>query len=306
MAEKEQQHIVPATFLRQFKIQNHKNPNHVWCIDITDKYNNQPKPKGVNSSIFKIKNFYSLNNPEYRLVLENFYSQKLEPTYNDILKEVTQELNLSEINRIRLIEWILHSNQRTEYYRNNIERLSKWLIEMNIRFQSIKKEINPEEEIEKYSSEIQRESKSIAKDAQISNILNYEQYEKYIELFINELSTKKWTILKASEDFPFIANDNPGFSLNVSHLNREKIFNSTIHLNHPSFNYLVLSPKYCLYIEPFKQTDPIHLNALNINIEYKEIDKKTIDFINLGTCLTSMKYIISNDLKTIEKWNKNN
>tara|TARA_R110000765_G_C18654722_1_gene576007 strand:- start:92 stop:625 length:534 start_codon:yes stop_codon:yes gene_type:complete len=177
---------------------------------------------------------------------------------------------------------------------------------MNIRFESIKKEINPEEEIKKYSSEIESESKKIARAIQINNILDYDEYDKYIELFINELTTKNWTIFKANEEFPFIANDNPGFSLNVSHLNKEKLFNSTIQLNHPSYNYLVLSPIYCLYIEPFKQIDPVHLNALNIKIEYKQIDKKTIDFINLGTCLTSMKYIISNDFKTIEKWNKNN
>jgi hypothetical protein len=306
MAEKEQQHIVPATFLRQFEIKNPNNKNHVWCIDFTDKYNNTPKPKGVNSKIFKIKNFYSLNNSENRLILENFYSQKIEPLYNQILSEINQELNLSEIIRIRLIEWILHSNQRTEYNRNNIKRISKWMMEMNLRFESFKKEINPEDEIKNHSAEIEIESKNIAKEIQLNNILNPDKYEKYIKLFTDELIIKKWTIFKANDEFPFIANDNPGFSLNTSHLNRNNIFNSTIHLNHPSFNYLVLSPKYCLYIEPFKKNDSLHLNAFNIEIEYKEIEKRTVDFINLGTCMTSMKYIISNDLNTINKWNKNN
>jgi hypothetical protein len=53
MADKDQQHIIPKTFLRRFEIPNYKSPNHVWCYNFEDNYINEPKAKGVNSSISK-------------------------------------------------------------------------------------------------------------------------------------------------------------------------------------------------------------------------------------------------------------
>lgn len=302
MSEKERQHIVPATFLRQFEIQKYKYPNHVWCIDFRDKYLKSPVARGINSKIFTIKNFYTINNLMNKLVLENFYSNQIEPEYNKILDEVNSELNLSEKIRIRLIEWIFHSNQRTEHYRRNIKRISKWLIEMNFRFKNLEDKNTAEKELSINKDYIEKESIKIAKEIQIESIIDDSSFEEMIKLFIDELKTKKWIIYKSENNYPFIANDNPGFSLNISELNKEQIFNSTIQLNHPSFNYLVLSPKYCLYMEPFKQNDPISFNAFNIEIEYNKISKRQIDFINLGTYETSMRYLISNDLKTINRW----
>lgn len=305
MAEKDNQHLVPSTFLKQFVIKDYKTPKHVWCIDFYDKYNNDPKPKGVNSSVFKIKNFYSLNSQDFRLILENFYSDKLEPEYNKIMAEINDEKDLSEIIRIRLIEWLFHSNQRTEFFRKNTKRVTKFIMEMTLQFEKNKQQ----QERDLTANEIEfidKESYKIAKEVQIDNILDNANFDKSINLFIDELKIKKWSILKTNVDYPFIANDNPGFSLNLSHLNRDRLFNPTIHLNHPSFNYLVLSPKYCLYIEPFKQNDPINLNAFNIKIEYKKISNDYVDFINQGTFMTSLRYIISNNLETISKWQNKN
>lgn len=293
MAEKDKQHIVSKTYLKNFVIPDYKHSNHVWCIDLYDKYKRHPIPKGTNQDVFKIKNFYSLNSKTDRLLLENFYAYKLEPLYNQIITELSQESNLSEIIRMRLIEWIMHSNIKTEHFRKNIERLAAFLIDIHSNFGN-KKEIFRE----KYTTDSAR---IMAKEIQLETVLNPDDFSNISELFYNELIAKKWTILKSRVDTPFIANDNPGFSFNTSHLGENK-FNSTIQLQRISFNYFILSPIYCLFIEPFKKTDKVELNAMNIEIEYNEISSEEIDFINEGTFKTSLRYIISNNFDTINKW----
>tara|TARA_R110000868_G_scaffold83373_1_gene235382 strand:- start:1512 stop:2408 length:897 start_codon:yes stop_codon:yes gene_type:complete len=293
MAEKDKQHIVSKTYLKNFVIPDYKHPNHVWCLDLFDSYKKYPIPKGTNQDIFKIKNFYSLNDKNNRLLLENFYAEKLEPLYNQIIHEVNLESNLSEIIRLRLIEWLMHSNIKTEHFRKNIERLAAFLIDIHSNFGNQKQIFT-----EKYTAD---SSRVMAKEIQLETILNPDDFSGILELFYNELVTKKWTILKSKVDTPFIANDNPGFSLNTSNLGLNK-FNSTIQLKSISFNYFVLSPIYCLFIEPFKKTDRVELNAMNLEIKYNEISSEEINFINEGTFNTSLRYIISNNFNTINKW----
>lgn len=294
MAEKENQHLVSKTFLKHFVIPNYKNK--VWCIELNGFGKNKPIIKGTKQRIFTIKNFYSLSDKNNRLLLENFYSDKLEPIYNEIIKEVEQEINLSENIRVRLIEWIMHSNVKTEYFRKNIERLSDFLINIYSNF-GLQKDYFKD----KYSD---ISSKEIAKEIQLETILNFEELNDIFSLFYNELKTKKWSILKSSNENPFIANDNPGFSLNVSGLGNN-VFNKTVQLSTISFNYFVLSPKYCLFIEPFKQDDDIILNAMNMKINYTKINDREINHINAGTSKTAIRYIISNDFDTINRWNIN-
>ena len=279
--------------MKNFVIPDYKHPNHVWCLDLFDRYKKYPIPKGTNQDIFKIKNFYSLNDKNNRLLLENFYAEKLEPLYNQIIHEVNQESNLSEIVRVRLIEWIMHSNVKTEHFRKNIERWAAFLTDIHSNFGNQKEMFR-----EKYNKD---STKIMAKEIQLETVLNPSDYNDILNVFINELSTKKWTIFKSKGNNPFIANDNPGFSLNTSHLGENK-FNSTIQLQRISFNYFILSPIYCLFIEPFKKTDKVELNAMNIEIRYNEISSEEIDFINEGTFKTSLRYIISNNFDTINKW----
>jgi hypothetical protein len=294
MGKKENQHLVSKTFLKHFVIPNYKN--QVWCIELNGLGKNKPIIKGTKQRIFTIKNFYSLSDKNNRLFLENFYSDKLEPIYNEIIKEVQQEISLSENIRIRLIEWVMHSNIKTEHFRNNLERLSQFLIHMNSNYGSQKESFRA-----KYSDNY---TKEIAKDVQLETILNPEDYNEIFNLFYNELVTKKWSILKSNNKNPFIANDNHGFSLNTSGVGKNT-FNKTIQLDRISFNYFVLSPEYCLFMEPFKQGDDISLNALNIKINYTKISDEVINLINEGTTKTALRYIISNDFATISRWNIN-
>jgi hypothetical protein len=294
MAEKEKQHLVSKTFLKHFVIPNYKN--QVWCIELNGYDKNKPTIKGTKQKIFTNNNFYSLSDKKNRLLLENFYSDKLEPIYNDIIKEVTQEIGLSEIIRIRLIEWVMHSNIKTEHFRNNIERLSQFLIHMHSNY-GLQKESFGVRSKDNYSKEI-------AKDIQLETVLNPEDLNDIFSLFYNELATKKWSILKSNNANPFIANDNPGFSLNTSGFGKNR-FNKTIQLSRISFNYFVLSPKYCLFMEPFKQDDDTSLNALNMKINYTKINDKVISLINEGTTKTALRYIISNNFDTISRWNIN-
>lgn len=294
MADKVNQHLVSKTYLKHFVIPNYKN--QVWCIELDGYSKNKPSIKGTKQTIFTIKNFYSLNDKNNRLLLENFYSDKLEPIYNDIIKEIYQEINLSEGIRIRLLEWIMHSNIKSENFRNNIERLSQFLIDIYSNYGLQKESFSLKNK--DYSS------KEVAKDIQLETVLNLEDLNDVFSLFYKELVTKKWSILKSNNENPFIANDNPGFGLNTSNFGKNT-FNKTIQLSRISFNYFVLSPKYCLFMEPFKQDDDISINALNMKINYTKISDEVINLINEGTTKTALRYIISNDFDTISRWNIN-
>ena len=297
MADKDQQHIIPRTFLRRFEIPDYKTPNHVWCYNFEDKYVNEPKAKGVNSNLFKIKHFYTLHENDDKLQLENFFAEKVEPEYEKIYNEIKREDNISELIRLRIIEWIFYTNQRTDYLREQIKGTFEKLSEFMERFDSNKQGIEFSEE--DFMKRIKPESNRLAKDIQLNSILDKENYSRLFTLYYDNLITKSWTILKSKPDNPFIANDNPGFSLNATKFYAQKPFHPTIHLNHPAFNYLVISPDYCLYMEPFKMDVPVEVNAFNMKIEYREIADELIEYINWGSYLTAKKYIISNRFESI-------
>lgn len=302
MADKEQQHIIPKTFLRRFEIPDYKSPNHVWCYNFEDKFENKPKAKGVDSNIFKSKHFYTIHDNEDKLQLENFFAEKVEPEYEKIYNEIKKECEISELIRIRIIEWIFYTNQRTGYLREQIKSNYEQFSELIERFETNKKGI--EFSKAEFDKKISIESQRVAKGIHLNTILDKENYSRLFTLYYDNLVTKNWTFLKSNSENPFIANDNPGFSLNATKFYTQKPFHPTIHLNHPAFNFLVISPQYCLYMEPFKNNVPVEINALNMKIEYQAITNDLINFINWGTYLTAKKYIVSNKYNSIEKWIK--
>jgi hypothetical protein len=303
MTKKKQQHIIPKTFLRRFEIPNYKSPNHVWCLNFEDKYNKKPLAKGTSDKVFKIKNFYSLYEIEDKYFLENFFAQKIEPTFDLIYSKISEEKEIDELIRLRIIEWIFHTNQRTEYIREQIKSTYEKISEFIARFDAKQKGIEFIQET--FDKEIQVESKRVARKIQINSILDDEHFKKLFSTYYDNLITKSWTILKSNPNNPFIANDNPGFSLNATKLYAQRPFHPTIHLNHPAFNFLVIYPKYCLYMEPFKKETSVEVNAFNMKIEFKEINNGQIDYINFGTFYTSKKYLISNKYDSLVKWIEN-
>lgn len=294
MSVKKFQHLVPKTYLKHFVISNYCKPNHVWCLELNNEYLKHPIAKGINQKIFKSKNFYSLHNTPNKLLIEDFYAEKLEPLYNVIINEVNQQINLSEDIRIRIIEWLMHSNLRSEDFRDNFARLSKFLIDIYSHLVN-QQELNKG----KYKNIT---SNQIAKEIQLKTLLDPYELYKYFNLHYTAFKSKKWTILISNDDNPFIANDNPGFSLNLTHLG-ENFFNSSLQLSHISINYFILSPKYCLLFEPFSQQDNIKINGLNMEIKYTKLTEEEVNFINKGTLTTALKFIISNRFETINKWN---
>jgi uncharacterized protein DUF4238 len=303
MEKKDKQHIIPKTFLKRFEISNYKSPNHVWCLNFEDEYNKKPLAKGISNKVFIIKNFYSLHEIENKYFLENFFAQKIEPSFDLIFSKISEEKEIDESIRLKIIEWIFYTNQRTDYIRGQIKGTYEKMSEFMARFDAKQKGIEFSKET--FDKEIQSESKRVARRVQIGSMLNNENFEKLFSTYYDNLINKSWTILKSNPDNPFIANDNPGFSINTTGLFSQKPFHPTIHLNHPAFNYLVISPKYCLYMGSFKEDVPIEINAFNMEIEFKEVSNNWIDYINCGTFYTSKKYLISNRYDSLEKWIQN-
>lgn len=123
--------------------------------------------------------------------------------------------------------------------------------------------------------------------------------------FDKGMGTKHWIILKSKPGNQFLTNDIPGFSVNmemgIADINSLNSFYAT---NSKASNYFVLSPKYCLLINPFWQGTPMETSIHNQEIEFKVTNDKHIDFINHCTKVTRITFLISNDKGLIDKHTK--
>ena len=296
------QHIIPRTYLKRFQIDETENKNKVWCLNLIDKYKKEPQNLGVNHKLFKIKHFYTYNQLNNKYDLELFFANQVEPILNIILNEVNSEVDLSEDVRKKIFEWVFYSKQRSEHLRKLVKNTTQELTKMIVQFDLNKNK--SELSIDYFADEIENYSKQVARDFQFNIFFDRNQLDKQLELFWNHLISNKWTIFKTTLDYSFITSDNPGFSLNWTKFYQKKPFHSIIHLGHPSFNFFVLSPQYCLFISPFKSGTNLKYNALNTLIEYELISKSLVGYINYGSYYTSHRLLISNDKQQLDKWVK--
>lgn len=304
MTEPKLQHIVPKTYLRRFQIDNDSERNKVWCVDLENKYRQKPEIKGINDKVFKIKHFYTNSLLEEKYGLEKFFAYKLEPTYNEIMAEVDTETNLSEDIRIKIFQWLFYTKIRSSDFRRQAKNVTKSLAEMLLQF-DLKKN-HSKLSIAHFEKDINDYSDTISKNLLFNSLYDKKNFDDLFAKYYDNLVTKDWVIYKTNLDYPFISSDNPGFSLNWTKFYNQRPFHRVIHLNHPSFNFFILSPKYCLYMQPFKEGVDVKRNALNMEIRYESISNGLVDFINFGAYYTSNKLIYSNRMEMIEKWiNKN-
>lgn len=291
-----EQHDLPKTYLRRFAIDpnDRRFKSFVYCF-WTNQYETKTELVSVNSKRFKKDDFYTINHKTEPYAFENFFKLEIEPLYNKIMTEVESEINLSFKCRQHLILWLYNNKYRNKANRENLERLTNFLIEVPYSMQYGKEKFEPlREEVKKIATiktkEIQLESLT-KKDLVIE--------------FDKGMGTKHWIILKSKPDNQFLTNDNPGFSINMElGVADPNSLNSFYATNYKASNYFVLSPKYCLLISPFWQGTPLKTSIYNQEIEFKVSNDKHIDFINYCTKVTRTTYLISNDKNLINKHTK--
>lgn len=211
------------------------------------------------------------------------------------MAEIESELNLSFECRQHLILWLYNNKYRNKANRDNLERITNFLIEVPYSMQYGKEKFEPLKEKAKRIAGIK------AKEIQLGSLVK----EDLILNFDKGMGTKHWMILKSRPDNQFLTNDNPGFSVNIEMGEADiNSLNNSYATNHKASNYFVLSPKYCLLISPFWQGTPIETSIHNQRIEFVVTNDKHIGFINYCTKVTRTTFLISNDKNLIAKHTK--
>lgn len=124
-SRKDNQHIVPRTYIKYWKIAKEKN--FVYGIDFSDKYKKRVQEFGLNHKVFKERKYYcnpSFSNP---YIIEDLLGNEIEPCYDEIMDEVTREINLSFGIREKVIQWLYYSKMRSPFIRNNTARMVSFL-----------------------------------------------------------------------------------------------------------------------------------------------------------------------------------
>ena len=288
-----EQHVVPSTYLKHWRISS--GENFVYGIDLTNKHHLKVQTLGLNSKIFKEKKYYNHHSFKNPFMIEDFLGEDIEPSYELITKETNNEQNFSQLVREKLLLWLYITNIRNPYVRNNIEKLSNFMLKTVETIKNGHLNIDKEVEIENYS-------KYIAKQVHIDSFVNKEQNEKYLMTFIETLNCKQWKILKSHPTFEFWTNDNPGFSPNtIERFIEETPYHALMEINLNSIIYFPITPKYCLQLSPFKSGTSLDICGLNMEIIYEQASLQLIEYINKGVLHTCSKVIVSNNKEILEK-----
>lgn len=290
--EKIEQHIVPRTYLKHWRIAEDKN--FVYGIDFTNEYKKEVQIFGLNDKVFKQKRYYNDNLFQNPYIIEDILGEDIEPTYEIIMGEVNSEQNLSQPIREKLMQWLYISKIRSPFLRNSTERMTNFIYKTTERY----KDKNLSEEKEKA---IEHNSKQLAKRIQLSAFTDKEQVNKLWTLFKETLNAKHWRILKSIPQFQFWTNDNPGFSPNtVDRFAKDIPYNHVMEMNSSSIILYPLSPKYCLEITPFRMGTPTDICALTMEVKFVQISPVIIEYINKGVLYTRNKLIVSNNKEILE------
>lgn len=291
-SKKDGQHIVPRTYLKFWKIAEGKS--FVYGIDFSNKYKKGVQTFGLNDKVFKERKYYNHNSFENQYIIEDVLGEDIEPSYDKIMCEINNEINLSFGIREKIMQWLFISKMRSPHIRNNTERIANFLFKVTEQFKD--KNISAEKE-----RAIEIHSKKIAKEVQLSTLTNDGQLQSLLKLFIETLNAKHWRIIKSIPQFEFWTNDNPGFSPNTDErFAKDTPYHYIMEMNEQSIIYFPLSPKYCLEITPFPQGTPLDICALTMEIKYEQASPKLIEFINKGIFCTCNKVLISNNKEILE------
>lgn len=293
MSKKDNQHIVPRTYLKRWRISD--DQNFVYAIDISNKYNKGVQKIGLNDRLFTRRRYY--NDPSFQnaYIIEDVLGEDIEPLYGLIMQEIELEKDISLSTRENIIQWLYVSKMRSPNIRDNAKDLISKILNTIERYRKAQVDETTKQFIKEYST-------TLSKQLQLSAFSDEKQTEKLLTLFVETLAVKHWKILKSKPSFEFWTNDNPGFSPNThDRFAEDSPYHSVMEMNSASMIFFPLSPKYCLEISPFQQGTPLDICGLTMNIKFEEASISDVMFINKGVFYTCCNLIISNNKEMLER-----
>lgn len=290
-------HVVPKVYLRQFLIDGGKGGRFVWCYDFSNQYERRPRRLGINHKVFKSADYYT--DPRYsdpHVFEKGLLGGLIEPMYHQIMTEVNSE-RLPRLARENLLNWLSVAKFRSPFMREHVKRFMQQYYNLANRMTG--RNLTPEQE-----AALQRHIAQASKEVQLDAMTDSEVAVKRTQDTFAILNAKHWRILRSSSQIPFWTSDNPGFSPNMDpRFAVERPFHHVMELNADSVIYYVLSSRYCLEIEPFRQGTPLTEEwcALNMDITFEDASPEEIDFINRGTFHTRHKLLISDSKELLDR-----
>lgn len=289
------QHYIPKAYLKKFSIdpKDRSKKSFIYCA-WKDAYNKQRlQDLSIDSSYFKIDDFYTeRSNPDiYRF--EKFFSEKIEPTYSKIMDEIEGQTNLSNDVRLMLMRWVFYNK-----YRNLLSR------EMFTYLEKAFKNVPNPSKSDYYSlfGKTKVDFKTMKPITPKGLHLNFLFSPNLRNYFFEEMEKRSWRVLVAGSDMNFITSDNPGFSMKILPEPEQQSLNGFYAVKEEFANFFVLSPKHCLFISSFIEGTPQDIDFSNELTMYINISNEEVHAINVYTNNVKHNYLISNDKKLLEMY----
>lgn len=289
----QQQHIVPATYLKHFATNS-----FVHVINYADRYRKNIQRKGIRDKIFCKPNYYDWKG----ITLEKKFSQ-YEGSYNEIIQQLTSRTSIDLKMKNWISQWMHMSKMRSEYIRDLVASVFT-----NIEKSSFSYEYDAED-IKKHSTAFGEKGQLGGKIFQFENFETNEYLRRLNELTMNFLS-KEWVVY-VSESKNFITSDNPGFSFTNSRqnqlLNLSPVFGDyNTSMDEFVIHYYPLTSKMCLCLKSFNWNDQSTEDQIRGGnhkmIQFKVVPDIMIEEINDYTKMTSHKMVIANQVTDLDRY----
>lgn len=277
MSKPKKQHFIPKVYLKHFSAS--EDGLGMYVLDRFDLHKKTIRKVDSGNAIFWDKGFYSTDYFDDVYHLERFFSKEIEGGYNDLIKHIKLEEPIVDWNtKIRLFEWIFYGKFRSPVFRNYFEYL-------------LTEEGNEDGDVKK-----------LAKMAHLELFHDEKLYNKVLSEILTHFLSKRWSLLKTTDDFPFFTSDSPGFSIRLDQLERDKDtlpspfwHNATV----DSLFFFPLTKNYALEIGAYDSGSAPELNLTNTPVSFESIDEYQVRHLNYWTICTG-KVVISSDERSLQ------
>lgn len=291
--EKQQQHIIPAVYLKHFAI-----GNFVHLINYADRYRHNIQRHGVRAKIFCKPNYYDWRD----LSLERKFGE-LEMTYNGMIHQLTTRTSIGVEMKHRLSQWMHMSKIRSEFVRDLIAGTFTNIEKFSFGF-------------EYGGDEMKKKNKEFIEKGQLAGkIFQFEMFETKdywdtLEDLTKNFLMKEWFVYICNTK-NFITSDNPGFSFTQSDKNMLLKTSPALRDYNTNLDEFVvhcypLTSEMCLCLKPFpwndESTEEEIYNDIHKDIQYETVVPEVVESINNYTRISAHKMVIGRLEKDLEQY----
>jgi len=280
-----QQHFIPKTYLKFFT--PNRDGKKLQVLNLKDPFQRKVMARDSGDSIFCGKKYYNSEVFGDPFFLEKFFAQHIEAQYQDLVQIMEKEKAITELEiKVKLFTWIFYNKFRSPVVRDYFE----W-------------------ELSKYKALSKQQVAAFGKESHLRIFTDEKLFNDVLSEMMKVMMSKRWEILKTSDDQPFITCDSPGYHIdlaNVEQLGAFKVQPSPfLHkLDVDSAVFFPLTSNYLLAVSPYPPGTPVEKNLSNTAVIFRQISKGEVRQLNVFTMRSTRHLLIGANttfLKEIEE-----